>query len=339
MKLSELPGVGPVTEKKFNDVGIFTAEQIINYSPADVQDITGMKSISVRNLFVMVRDKLIEAGTITETFRKGSKVLEDRKDLEYIKIGISSLDKLFGNGIETKATTEIYGEFGSGKTQFCHTMAVRAQLPKNKGGLGGKVLWIDSENTFRPDRIVTIAKHMGLDPDKALDNIIHSKAFNSTFQQIILEESENIIKKENIRLIISDSATGLFRSDYVGRGNLSNRQGALNKYVTRASRISETYNCAVILTNQVYSSPDQQWGDTTRPVGGHVVAHSSTYRIYFKKSGKNRIAKMIDSPSHAETEVMFALSDGGVVDVETRDQEIKDAKKEAAKSEKVDETE
>ena len=178
---------------------------------------------------------------------------------------------------------------------------------------------------------IKIAKKMGLDPDKALDNIIHSKAFNSTFQQIILEESENIIEKENIRLIISDSATGLFRSDYVGRGNLSNRQGALNKYVTRASRISETYNCAVILTNQVYASPDQQWGDATKPVGGHVVAHSSTYRIYFKKNGKNRIAKMIDSPSHAETEVMFALSDGGVVDVETRDKEIKDAKKKAAK--------
>jgi len=332
MKLSELPGVGPVTEKKFNDVGIFTAEQIINYSPADVADITGMKSISVRNLFVMVRDELIKIGTITETFRKGSKVLDDRKDLEYIKIGISSLDKLFGNGIETKATTEIYGEFGSGKTQFCHTMAVRAQFPKELGGLGGKVLWIDSENTFRPDRIVTIAKSMGLDPDKALDNIIHSKAFNSTFQQIILEECETIIKEENIRLIISDSATGLFRSDYPGRGNLSNRQGALNKYVTRASRISETYNCAVILTNQVYSSPDMPFGDPTKPVGGHVFAHSSTYRIYFKKSGKNRIAKMIDSPGHAETEVMFALSDGGVVDVETRDQEIKDAKKEAKKS-------
>jgi len=334
MKLSELPGVGPVTEKKFNDVGIFTAEQIINYSPADVADITGMKSISVRSLFVMIRDELIKAGTITETFRKGNDVLQDREDLEYIKIGISSLDKLFVNGIETKATTEIYGEFGSGKTQFCHTMAVRVQLPKDKGGLAGKVLWIDSENTFRPDRIITIAKSMGLDPKKTLDNIIHSKAFNSTFQQIILEESETIIEKENIRLIISDSATGLFRSDYIGRGNLSNRQGALNKYVTRLSRISETYNCAVIMTNQVYKTPDLPFGDPTRPVGGDIVAHSSTYRIYFKKSGKNRIAKMIDSPNHAETEVMFALSDSGVVDVETRDDEIKAVKKAVKVAEK-----
>jgi len=334
MKLTELPGVGEVTEKKFNDVGIFTAEQIINYSPADVADITGLKSISVRNLFVTVRDELIKAGTITETFRNGTNVADDRANIEYIKIGISSLDKLFVNGIETKATTEIYGEFGSGKTQFAHTMAVRVQIPKEEGGLDGKCLWIDSENTFRPERIDTIAKKMGLDHKKVLSNIIHSKAFNSTFQQIILEEAENIIEKENIRLIIIDSATGLFRSDYIGRGNLSNRQGALNKFVTRASRISETYNCAVILTNQVYKTPDLPFGDPTRPVGGDVFAHSSTYRIYFKKSGKNRIAKMIDSPGHAETEVMFALSDAGVVDVETRDEEIKQAKKDAKKAEK-----
>jgi len=334
MKLSELPGVGEAIEKKFVDAGIIDADSVLNYSPDEIMEVTGMNSISVKKMFNKILTKMREDKLIPPRFRPGREVGEDRKDVEFIDLGVDAFKKLFGNGIETKATTEFYGEFGSGKTQLCHTAAVRSQFSKKDGGLGGKVLWIDSEDTFRPERIISICEMQELDSDKFLDGIIHAKAFNSTDQQLILEEAEQILKKENIRLIIVDSSTGLFRSGYVGRGTLSNRQGEINKFVTRASRISQNFNIAVILTNQVYSSPDQQWGDSTRPVGGHIMAHSSTYRIYFKKSGKFRIAKMVDSPGHPETEVMFGLSAGGVVDMETKEKEIKELAKEKKKEKK-----
>ena len=173
---------------------------------------------------------------------------------------------------------------------------------------------MDSENTFRPERIVTIAKANGMDPEKALDNIIVARAYNSAHQQLILEEASRMITENNIKLIVSDSAVGLFRSEYLGRGTLATRQQKLNRFVHLLVRLAETYNVASVMTNQVMSSPDQFFGDPTRPVGGNVVAHTSTYRIYFKKSGKKRIARMVDSPHHPEQEVIFALGEDGVID-------------------------
>ena len=149
---------------------------------------------------------------------------------------------------------------------------------------------MDSENTFRPERIVSIAKANGMDPEKALDNIIVARAYNSSHQQLILEEASRMITENNIKLIVSDSAVGLFRSEYLGRGTLATRQQKLNRFVHLLVRLAETYNVASVMTNQVMSSPDQFFGDPTKPIGGNVVAHTSTYRIYFKKSGKKRIA-------------------------------------------------
>ena len=158
------------------------------------------------------------------------------------------------------------------------------------------------------------SKAQGMDPEKVLDNIIVARAYNSAHQILILEESGPVIKENNIKLIIVDSAVGLFRAEYLGRGTLAARQQKLNHFVHLLVRIAETYNCAALATNQVMAAPDVFFGDPTRPVGGNVVAHTSTYRIYFKKSGKKRIARMVDSPHHPEQEVIFALSEAGVVD-------------------------
>ena len=196
-------------------------------------------------------------------------------------------------------------------------MCVQVQKSKEEGGLEGGVLYMDSENTFRPERIVSIAKANGLDPEKVLDNIIVARAYNSSHQMLILEEASSMINENNIKLIISDSAVGLFRSEYLGRGTLAARQQKLNRFVHLLVRLAETYNIASIMTNQVMSSPDQFFGDPTKPIGGNVVAHTSTYRIYFKKSGKKRIARMVDSPHHPEQEVIFALAEEGVADPET----------------------
>ncbi|MBI2006890.1 MAG: DNA repair and recombination protein RadA, partial [Nitrosopumilales archaeon] len=203
-----------------------------------------------------------------------------------------------------------------GKTQFCHTMCVNVQKPKEQGGQEGGVLYIDTENTFRPERIVSIAKANGMDPEKVLDRIIVARAYNSAHQILILEEAGPIIKEHNVKLIVADSAAGLFRAEYLGRGTLSERQQRLNKFVHLLVRTAETYNCAAIATNQVMSSPDVFFGDPTRPIGGNIVAHTSTYRVYFKKSGKKRIARMVDSPHHPEQEVIFMLTEAGISDPE-----------------------
>ncbi len=177
-------------------------------------------------------------------------------------------------------------------------------------------MYIDTENTFRPERIVSIAKAKGLDPEKVLDNIIVARAYNSAHQILILEETGPIIEQHNIKLIIADSAVGLFRAEYLGRGTLSERQQRLNRFMHLLVRTAETYNCAEIATNQVMASPDIFFGDPTKPIGGNVVAHTSTYRIYFKKSGKKRIARMVDSPQHPEEEVIFTVTENGIADPE-----------------------
>ena len=266
---------------------------------------------------------------ISKDFVSAAEIYKRRQEIGKITTGTECLDLLLDGGLETQALTEVYGEFGSGKTQFCHTMCVTVQKPKEEGGLDGTVLYIDTENTFRPERIVTIAKAFGMDPEKALDKIIVARAYNSAHQQLILEEASQLIRENNVKLLVVDSAVGLFRSEYLGRGTLSVRQQRLNKFVHLLVRIAETYNCAALATNQVMASPDVFFGDPTRPIGGNVVAHTSTYRIYFKKSGKKRIARMVDSPHHPEQEVIFALGEAGVIDLDS------DTKKKVTKSIKI----
>ena len=329
LRLDNLSGVGPVTTKKLSDAGIHNIMDLIVRGPVELSEITGMDKDTAGNIVEKARIALVEGGMISKDFVSATEIYKRRQEIGKITTGTECLDLLLDGGLETQALTEVYGEFGSGKTQFCHTMCVTVQKPKEEGGLDGTVLYIDTENTFRPERIVSIAKAFGMDPEKALDKIIVARAYNSAHQTLILEEASQLIRENNVKLLVVDSAVGLFRSEYLGRGTLSVRQQRLNKFVHLLVRIAETYNCAALATNQVMASPDVFFGDPTRPIGGNVVAHTSTYRIYFKKSGKKRIARMVDSPHHPEQEVIFALSEAGVVDPES------DTKKKATKSIKI----
>ena len=328
LRLDSLPGVGPVTTKKLSDAGIHHIMDLIVRGPVELAEITGMDKDTAGNIVEKARQCLVEGGMISKDFVSATEIYKRRQEIGRITTGTECLDSLLDGGLETQALTEVYGEFGSGKTQFCHTMCVTVQKPKEEGGLDGTVLYIDTENTFRPERIVTIAKAFGMDPEKALDKIIVARAYNSAHQTLILEESSQLIRENNIKLLIVDSAVGLFRAEYLGRGTLSVRQQRLNKFVHLLVRIAETYICAALATNQVMASPDVFFGDPTRPIGGNVVAHTSTYRIYFKKSGKKRIARMVDSPHHPEQEVIFMLGEAGVMDLDS------DTKKKSAKSPK-----
>ncbi len=314
LRLDGLDGVGPVTTKKLTDAGIHNIMDLLVRGPVDVSEVTGMDKETAEKIVNKARQTLIEQGLITRDFVTATEIYKRRQDIGKISTNTVCLDQLLDGGVETQALTEVYGEFGSGKTQFCHTLCVMVQKPKEEGGLGGGVLYVDTENTFRPERIVTIAKAKGLDPDKILDNIIVARAYNSAHQILILEECGPIIEQNNIKLIIADSAVGLFRTEYLGRGTLSERQQRLNRFMHLLVRTAETYNCAAVATNQVMASPDVFFGDPTKPIGGNVVAHTSTYRIYFKKSGKKRIARMVDSPHHPEEEVIFTVTEAGVAD-------------------------
>jgi DNA repair protein RadA len=316
LRLDSLEGVGPVTTKKLTDAGIHNIMDLIVRGPVDVAEVTGMDRETAEKIVTKARHLLMEQGLVTKDFVTATEIYKRRQDIGRITTGTQCLDQLLDGGLETQALTEVYGEFGSGKTQFCLTMCVLCQKPKEEGGLGGGVLYIDTENTFRPERIVSIAKAKGMNPETVLDNIIVARAYNSAHQTLILEEAGPIIEQHNVKLIIADSAVGLFRSEYLGRGTLSDRQQRINRFMHMLVRTAETYNCAAIATNQVMSSPDTFFGDPTKPIGGNVVAHTSTYRIYFKKSGKKRIARMVDSPQHPEEEVIFAVTEGGVADPE-----------------------
>lgn len=314
LEVDELDGVGPAMTAKLNTAGIVTVMDLASRSPNEVADAIGSDLQRATDLCEKAREKLVELDYLGENFVSATEIYKRRKAIERIATGSRSLDDLLAGGIETQAVTEFYGEFGSGKTQICHTLCIMAQLPKEEGGLHGKVVYIDTENTFRPERIVGIAEARDHDPAAILDGIIVAKAYNSSHQELILSELGKQVREHGVRLVIVDSAVAHYRAEFLGRGTLSERQQKLNKFMHGLVRASEIYNVAVVATNQVQSSPDTFFGDPTRATGGHVVAHTSTYRVYIRKAGKNRIARMVDSPYHAEREVLFVLDEKGIDD-------------------------
>ena len=203
----------------------------------------------------------------------------------------------------------------SGKSQWAFQLAVTAQMPKDKGGLGGNVIYIDSEGSFRPERIANIAIRYDMSPEKVLKNILVARAYNADHQMLLADNAENMIKEKNIRLIIVDSLTSQFRSEYIGRGTLATRQQKLNKHMRQLMKLAESYNTVVFVTNQVMSRPDILFGDPTAPIGGNVVGHASKTRLYLRK-GKDdkRIAKLVDSPHLPDGEALYRITSEGIQD-------------------------
>lgn len=337
MKISEVPGCGPVIEKKLALAGIIDVQQLITLPPPKVAEKTGLDNESTRELYFKVRKYLEKKKVITPRFQLGTDIASITETV--ITTGTNALDKLLNGGLRLGACTEIYGEDGCGKTQFSHTMAVRVQLPKNQGGLNGKVIWIDTENTFKENRIKDIAVPLGLDPEKCLKNIIVARPHNSADQHVTLEEAEILITEDkDIKLIIIDSVMGLFRGDYTGREKLSERQKYLNNHLTLSHNISKHYNIATIWTNQVSINPGIFYGDPIIAIGGKIMGHKSTFRVYFKKSGKKRIGTLVKSPSDENIQVTFGVTKKGMVDPEVID-EIEKEKKKAKNKAKDDKEE
>lgn len=308
-ELEDLPGIGPTTAEKLKENGYDSVEKIAVASPHELSELVGL---SVDNA-----KKAVEAARQATTleYSTGSDLYNKRKALGRISTNAKTLDDLLGGGLETNAITEAYGKFASGKTQLSFQLSVNAQLPLNKGGLDGAVLFIDTEGTFRPERIDSIAKAKELDPEQALNNIKVVRTTTTEQQILSIERADKLVRDENIKLIVVDSMMSLFRSEFIGRGALGERQQKLNSHIHKLQALADTYNLAVYVTNQVMDNPAILFGDPTTPVGGNIMAHAATTRLYMRKSKEEkRIIRLVDSPNMPEGEAVIKITTNGIRD-------------------------
>ena len=335
--LENLPGVGPATAEKLRDNGYESFQSIAVASPAELSNQADVGESSASDIINAARDAADIGG-----FETGADVLSRREEIGKLEFIIDEVDELMGGGVETQSITEVYGEFGAGKSQVTHQLAVNVQLPREHGGLEGRAIFIDSEDTFRPERIDEMVRGL---PDGAieaaleqreiegdagdedalealvedvLDKIHVAKAFNSNHQILLAEKAQEIAGEHEddefpVRLLCVDSLTAHFRAEYVGRGELANRQQKLNKHLHDLDRVGNLYNTAVIVTNQVQSNPDAFFGDPTKPIGGNILGHKSTFRLYLKKSKQDkRIVKLVDAPNLPDGEAVMRVKGVGL---------------------------
>jgi len=312
--LETIEGVGSATASKLRSAGLTTPEALAVTPLREIMSKTGLGYASAFKISEEARRLM------NFDFIKAIEVWERRKNMLRCTTGSKALDGILGGGIETQAMTELIGDYGVGKTQICLMLTITAQLSRDQGGLEGNVICIDSEGTFSPERVYQIASSMGLEPQKILDGIIMARAYNSDHQCLLIDHLFKKCPEENAKLVVVDSMISHFRGEYVGRESLSERQQKLNEYLHKLLRLTEAYNLAVVITNQVQANPSQFWGDPDRPAGGHIMAHACTHRIYLRRSKEDtRLAKVIDSPYLPENSARFRITEKGIEDMEQAD--------------------
>ena len=302
-----IPGVGSATAEKLISSGYDNLLSLAVTSPRELVQVAGVTEATARKMIQFSREKL-DLG-----FESGQDVLKKREGIEKIFCGSKALDSLLGGGFETRAITEAFGAYGSSKTQIGHAITTNClkQYPDSY------VVYIDTESTFRPERIVQMARGIDLDSEEALKRIKVARAFNSDHQVILAEKVGELVKQGlNVKLVVVDSLTAHFRAEFVGRGTLADRQQKINKHLHTLMRLAEMHNIAVYVTNQVMSKPDVFFGDPTEAIGGHIVGHASTYRMYLRRGKKgSRVAKLVDSPNLPEAEAAFYIEESGLKDL------------------------
>lgn len=307
--LEDLPGVGPATAQKLREMGFHTVESLAmatarGLEPAGISEKKALAIIGTAR------------SSINVSFIRADELLKMRQNVLRLTSGSKVVDSLIDGGLETQTITEFYGEYGSGKSQICHQLCVNVQLPPERGGLDGSALYIDSENTFRTERIVSMARHLELDPEQVVRNIIYAEAYTSDHQMFLLDNADEVIKMNNIKLIIVDSLTAHFRSEYIGREMLAPRQQRLNKHMHKLIALARAFNAVAVVTNQVMSKPDVFFGNAVHPIGGHIVGHTSHTRIYLRRASRGpvRIARLVSSPYLPEGEGIFKVTQNGIED-------------------------
>ncbi|KAG8768777.1 recombinase rad51 [Ceratobasidium sp. 428] len=307
-------GISAQDCEKLKAAGLFTLEAVA-YTPK--KNLIAIKGISEQKADRILAEthKIVPLGFVTAT-----EVHNLRSELVCITTGSTQLDTLLGGGIETGSITELFGEFRTGKSQICHTLAVTCQLPSTMGGGEGKCMYIDTEGGFRPVRLLQVAERLGLDGEEVLQNVAYARAYNADHQNALLVQASALMSQSRFALLIVDSCTNLYRTDFSGRGELSARQAHLGKFLRVLQRLADEFGIAVVITNQVMSSPDAAagpYGGGVKPIGGNIIAHASTTRLQLKKGrGNTRICKIYDSPCLPESEAQFAIHSYGIGDPE-----------------------
>jgi DNA repair protein RAD51 len=309
----EQHGIAATDVRKLQEAGFFTVESIAFTPKKTILTIKGISEAKADKILSECA-KLVPMG-----FTTASVVHQKRAELVMLTTGSKELDKLLGGGLETGSVTEIFGEFRTGKTQLCHNLAVTCQFSIERGGGAGKCLYIDSEGTFRPERLLAVAQRFGLDGNQVLDNVAYARAYNSDHQTALLTQASAMMSESRYALLIVDSATSLYRTDFSGRGELSARQMHLARFLRTLMRLADEFGVAVVITNQVVAQVDGASAmfnaDPKKPIGGNIMAHASTTRLYLRKGrGENRICKIYDSPCLPESEAVFSINEDGIGD-------------------------
>ena len=304
-------GLNSTDVKKLQEAGYNSLEALAFTCKKNLLAIKGINEAKADKLI-----KILEE-TLNLKIQPSSVALEERKRITRITSGSKELDTLLGGGFESNSITELFGEFRTGKTQICHTLCVTCQLPKKDGGGEGKAIYIDTEGTFRPEKLASIAERFGLDPKEAIENVFYARTYNSDHQNRLLMQVCALMCEHKFSLLIVDSATALYRTDYSGRAELSNRQMSLAKFLRNLQKIADEHKIVVVITNQVVATVDGNafGGNDKKPIGGHIMAHACQTRLYLKKGLKqNRICKIYDSPSLPEGEATYSITDRGIDD-------------------------
>ena len=335
--LEDLPGVGPATAEKLRENGFESYQGLAVASPGELSNTADVGESSAADIIKAAREAADIGG-----FETGSDVLQRREQIGKLQWLVPEVDEMLGGGVETQSITEVYGEFGAGKSQVTHQLVVNVQLPREHGGLEGSAIFIDTEDTFRPERIDDMVRGLPEEAIEAmleqreiegtaadeealealvadvLDKIHVAKAFNSNHQMLLAEKAQELTAENEetdwpVRVVCVDSLTAHFRAEYVGRGQLADRQQKLNKHLHDLSRIADLYNTAILVTNQVASNPDSFFGDPTQPIGGNILGHKSTFRMYLRKSkGDKRIVRLVDAPNLADGEAVMRVENDGL---------------------------
>jgi DNA repair protein RadA len=351
--LSALEGVGPATEEKLIDAGFSTYQAIAVASSGDLADKADIGDTTAATVIASAKEMADIGG-----FKTGVEENERRMSMAKITTGVPDIDRMLAGGVETGAITEFYGGFGSGKSQMTHQLSINVQLPVEFGGANSRAIFIDTEDSFRPERITQMVQ--GLDTE-ILEAVIEreglpftaedvkdstiedengfpimegtpaneiatvflrrihlAKAYSSEHQVLLAEKALEIANEYAddefpVGLIAVDSVMAYLRSEFVGRGELAPRQQRLGKHLATLKQISELHNTAIVLANQVMSNPDSYFGDPTKPIGGNILGHTSTFRLYIRNSkGTKRVVRLVDAPNLEDGEAVMRVEKGGL---------------------------
>mmetsp|Transcript_8777 Transcript_8777/g.28005 ORF Transcript_8777/g.28005 Transcript_8777/m.28005 type:complete len:336 (-) Transcript_8777:847-1854(-) len=306
----EQHGISASDVKKLSDAGYYTVDAVVYQTKRTLAEVKGLSDAKIEKI-------LAAAGALVPMgFTSAGEIARQRESIIQLSTGCAEFDQLLQGGIETGSITELFGEFRTGKSQLCHQLCVTCQLPLADGGGEGKALYIDTEGTFRPERLVSIAERYGLNPDDVLENVAYARAYNSDHQMTLLQQAAAMMTESRFALLVVDSATALYRTDYSGRGELSARQMHLGRFLRGLLRLADEFGCAVVITNQVVAQVDGAAmfaADPKKPIGGNIMAHASTTRLYLRKGrGTTRICKIYDSPMLPESECSFGIHGDGI---------------------------